>query len=226
MILVAIPAFNESKHIGQIVSEARQYSALTLVVDDGSRDDTKKLAEQAGALVIRHENNRGMGAAEETIMSYASVLMDDGDILVTLDGDGQHFPNDIPNLVRKLEGGYDVVNGSRLVRKDAPDLQPYRRILNGIATYVTRYLSGYYLTDSQSGFKAYRFWVVRRLSFTSKDYAWNSESYIRLKAMGARLSETPIWTVWTPPSPGHAKHALLYGVKVFGRLLLIRVGAL
>ena len=221
MILVGIPALNESKNIGKVVRGCLPYVDKVLVIDDGSRDDTAKVAFEAGATVISHPQNMGMGASENTILCFATDCMKDGDILITLDGDGQHFPEDIPKAVAKLNEGFDVVSGSRLVHKGVPGIQPYRRVLNGAATYVTRVFSGYRLTDSQSGFKAYRFWVVRRMKLESDDMAWCSESFIRLGAMRARLAEIPIRTVWTPPSWGRRRPGLWNGIRVFKRLLWI-----
>lgn len=223
--MAGIAAYNEEKHIERVVSQTRKYVDKVIVVDDGSIDNTALIADCVGAEVISHDRNRGMGAAEQTIMEHARKLMKAGDILITLDGDEQHFPVDIPVLLKKLEAGYDVVNGTRMHDGTAkPTL--YKRLLILASTWTGWLLSGYRLTDSQSGMKAYRGWVVQRLNFLSKDYAWNSESYIHLRKMGARLGEVPIHTVWTAPSPVHPKHALLYGVKVLGRLFLIKVGML
>lgn len=227
MILVGIPALNESKNIRKVVLGSLMYADSVLVVDDGSTDDTAEIARDAGAAVISHPVNWGMGAAENTILRFASGWMADDDILITLDGDGQHFPDDIPKMAGKLREGYDVVNGSRLYRKDEPGPTAWRRILNGIATYIIRGMSGYYSTDSQSGFRAYRKWVVKRLRFVSRDYAWNAEGYIRFHQMKAKMGEVHVKTVWTHPSNPDKRHAtIFYGVKVLGRLFFIWVGLL
>lgn len=227
MILAGIPAFNESKNIERVVRETKRFVDLVVVVDDGSTDDTAALAGKAGALVISHGRNMGVGAAENTILDCArTVLKEEEDILITLDGDGQHFAADIPAMLESLASGHDVINGSRLYQKDQQGPTPWRRVLNGIATYIVRAMSRYYSTDSQSGFRAYRHWVVKRLRYTSTDYAWNSEGYIRLAAMGATIGETRVRTVWTPPSSGREHATIFYGIKVLGRLILIKAGML
>lgn len=227
MILVGIPAYNEATHISQIVSESKRYCDEVLVVDDGSKDATAKIAHQAGATVIRHPKNIGMGAAENSIILYARSRMKEGDILITLDGDGQHFPDDIPKMVTKMKEGYDVINGSRLYDKDKPGPTPWRRVLNGTATMIVRAMSGFYSTDSQSGFRAYSKPVVDRLIFTSNDYAWNAEGYIRFAQLKVKLGEVPVKTVWTAPSNPDKHHAsMFYGIKVLGRLFLIWTGLL
>lgn len=230
MILAGIPAYNESKHISQIVEETRLYVDRVLVVDDGSKDNTAELARKAGAIVIRHPRNYGMGAAENTILDYARIILKEGDVLITLDSDGQHFPSDIPKMIERLNiGDCDFVNGSRLYDKDtiAGISRPtaWRRILNGISTYIIRAMSGYYSSDSQSGFRAYDYRIVKGLRFASIDYAWNAEGYIRLHQLKARIGEVSVKTVWTPPSNPDKHHAtVFYGIKVLGRLFLIWVG--
>jgi hypothetical protein len=88
-------------------------------------------------------------------------------------------------------------------------------------------MSGYYSTDSESGFRAYNHRIVQGLRFASTDYAWNAEGYIRLHQLKARLGEVHVKTVWTPPSNDIKKHAtILYGIKVLGRMFLIWVGIL
>jgi len=223
MILAGIPAYNESKHITQVIDETMEYVDEVLVVDDGSKDNTRLLAIEAGATVISHTRNLGMGWAENTILEYARRILKEKDYLITLDGDGQHFPSDIPKMIERVEkGDCDFVNGSRLYNKNLAKPTPYRRILNGIATYTVRAMSGYYSSDSQSGFRLYNYKIIKRLKFTSSDYAWNSEGYIRLHQLRARLGEVSVKTVWTPPSNPDKHHATLsYGIKVLGRLFLI-----
>lgn len=227
LILAGIPAYNEAKHISQVVEETKLYVDKVLVVDDGSKDNTAVLAYHSGAKVIRHPVNYGMGAAENTILNYARTILKEGDILITLDSDGQHFPSDIPKMLERLNmGDCDFVNGSRLYDKNtiAGISRPtaWRRILNRIATYAVRMMSSYYSSDSQSGFRAYNYKMIKGLKYTSIDYAWNSEGYIRLHRLKARIGEVSVKTVWTPPSNPDKHHAtVFYGIKVLGRLFLI-----
>lgn len=225
MILAAIPAYNESKHIYEVVQEVKAYVDSVVVFDDGSKDGTGVLACAAGAKVITHTKNLGLGRTINHIMRYGREnLQREEDILITFDGDGQHFARDIPAVLAKLHEGYDSVTGSRLYDKGKPGPTPYRRVLNGIATYITRALSGYHTTDTQSGFHAFRFWVVKRLHISTREYSWNSELYIRLRRMGATVGEVEVSTVWTPPSGGKTHATLSYGIKALGRLVLIRIG--
>src|SRR5207249_10707974 len=110
-ILAAIPAYNEGATIGSVVLKARQFASEVVVIDDGSTDDTANIAALAGAEVIRHHVNRGYGAAVRTCLMHARE--NGADILVILDGDGQHPPELIPRVVQPVaDGEADVSIGS------------------------------------------------------------------------------------------------------------------
>ena len=112
LVVVGIPAYNEEKTIARVVLEAQKYADVVVVCDDGSADLTKQIAERLGADVVRHEQNSGYGAAIQTLFKRAKELR--ADVLVTLDGDGQHDPEEIPQLITPiLTGNAEVVLGSR-----------------------------------------------------------------------------------------------------------------
>ena len=114
LIVAAIPAFNVEKTIARLVLETQKFVDVVLVCDDGSTDCTAEIAERMGADVIRHERNLGYGAAIKTLFSMAREL--NADVLVTLDGDGQHDPREIPRLIEPvLENNADIVLGSRFL---------------------------------------------------------------------------------------------------------------
>src|SRR2546425_12865457 len=113
-LLAAIPAFNEQKTIGSVVLTAQRYATKVIVIDDGSEDETAWVAEQAGATVIRHPANRGYGAALRSCFEYARES--EFGVLVILDGDGQHRPEMIPEVVAPVnQGKADVSIGSRFL---------------------------------------------------------------------------------------------------------------
>ena len=123
-VLAGIAAYNEARYVGSIVLQAKQYVDQVIVVDDGSTDNTAKVAELAGAAVIRHAENRGKGAAIQSILAEAKKR--NPDILVLLDADAQHDPNEIPILLKPISEGFDLVIGSREAQKDKTPR--YRRI--------------------------------------------------------------------------------------------------
>lgn len=157
--VAAIPAYNEESTVGSVVERARLHVDEVVVVDDGSTDSTVAAAEQAGATVIEHGTNRGYGATLQTAFSVADDR--NADTLVTLDGDGQHDPEDIPKLLaRQRESDANVVVGSRF-RGDANDHIPrYRRIGLFVINVLTNLSMGVFpfkswVSDTQSGFRAF-----------------------------------------------------------------------
>lgn len=117
LIVVGIPAYNEEKTIAPVLLEAEKHSDVVLVCDDGSRDRTGEIASRLGARVLRHERNMGYGESIRTLLREARSLR--ADVFVTLDGDGQHDPSEIPVLVEGLMSeGADIAIGSRFLRGD------------------------------------------------------------------------------------------------------------
>ncbi len=111
-VIVAVPCLNEERFIGDIVKRSKQYADKIIVIDDGSTDRTSTFASEAGAEVIRHQSRQGPGAAIRT--GFRAAIENDADVLVTIDGDGQHRPEEIPGLVQKMASeNADLVIGSR-----------------------------------------------------------------------------------------------------------------
>lgn len=151
-VLVGIPALNEEQTIAKVVIRSLPYAESVLVVDDGSGDDTALIAEKLGAVIVRHEKNLGKGAALRDCFEWARKT--GADALVTLDGDAQHEPEEIPKLVEALTAAQaDVVIGSRLTR---PSHMPHYRWLGGrMLDHGAGVKVGERVVDAQSGFRAY-----------------------------------------------------------------------
>ena len=149
-ISVVLPAKNEAGAIGQTVKAIKQLNRVDeiIVVNDGSADDTKNIAEQAGAKVITHPYSKGNGAAIKTGARNAT-----GDIIVFMDADGQHNPNDIFLLIEKIEQGYDLVVGARQKGSQA---SMGRGIANKLYNNLASYMSDHQVEDLTSGFRAVR----------------------------------------------------------------------
>src|SRR5688500_18714550 len=125
-ILVCIPAYNEEKNIGNIVRKARNHADEVIVCNDGSTDNTAKFALQEGASVINHTKNYGYGKTIRTL--FQEALERKADIIVTIDSDGQHDPEQIPIVVEPiLKNGFDIVIGSRFIANKADGRIPFYR---------------------------------------------------------------------------------------------------
>jgi Glycosyltransferases involved in cell wall biogenesis len=149
-IFIVIPAYNEEKVIGKVVIDIKKEGYKNIiVVDDGSADKTAEVSKKSGAIVLRHILNRGKGAAAKTGLEYAKSQ--NADIVVTVDGDGQHNPKDIKKMVGKINDGYEVVLGSRFLnRKNKMPI--FNRLANFFANVLVFLVYEFWTTDSQSGF--------------------------------------------------------------------------
>jgi len=188
-VLVAIPAFNEEHSIAKVVIRAAKYADEVLVVDDGSRDDTATIAEHVGAVVLIHEKNQGKGAAVRDCFEYAK--RSGADVLVTMDGDGQHDASDIPILVDALvTKGVDVVIGSRM---DKPAEMSRFRWLGGRALdHATGIRVGDKLADSQSGFRAYSRRAIEVLTPSEFGMSVDSELIKKAEDNGLGIDFVPV----------------------------------
>ncbi len=191
--LAIIPAYREGARIGEVVRRTLEYATEVLVVDDGSDDDTAAEARAAGAAVVRHERNRGKGCAISTGLRWAEE--GDYEVAVTLDGDGQHNPGEIPRLLDTLERGADIVIGCRM---NKPDGMPADRLLtNRFMSAVLSLIAKRRVLDTQSGFKAMRVGKVRRLDFRTCRFDWESELIIKAARGGLRLREVDVESIYS-----------------------------
>lgn len=131
-IVAAIAAYNEERYIGSVILKARKHATEVIVFDDGSVDATSEVARLAGATVLRNNTNRGKGAAMRELL--ASAKNKSPDVLVFLDADGQHDPNEIPRLVDAVREGYDLVVGSRTAEKKKTPF--YRRVGQSVLSHA------------------------------------------------------------------------------------------
>lgn len=214
-----IPVYNEAQVIRQVIDEVRSHGEYSIiVVDDGSKDDTFRVARQAeGVVVLRHKINRGKGAATKTGIIAAQRLQPD--VVVTMDGDGQHDPADIEHLVCPiLCDGYDVVLGTRLVNKEG---MPKIKILaNTIGNLVTWLFYGMHVTDSQSGFRAYSHYAASIIDTRADKYEYDSKVIREIKNHRLRFKEVPIQVRYTEYSMGKPqKQGFLMGLKTLWRMI-------
>ena len=186
--MVAMPAFNEDRYIGSLVLKVKKYADEVVVVDDGSADRTSEIAELGGAEVIRHEFNRGKGAAIQTILKAAKDT--DVDVLVILDADSQHDADEIPFLLTGIQEGFDLVIGSRAQRKKS--IPVYRRIGQRILLQFSRFLVPHTISDSESGFRAFSRRAINELILVQDGFAVEAEMLAVATEKHLKTTEVPI----------------------------------
>ena len=215
-IISAIPCFNEERFIGSVVLKAKRYVDRVIVIDDGSTDATAKVATEAGARVYRNKQNQGYGAAIRNAIAKGQNLR--VDILVILDGDGQHDPKDIPKLVRPIiDEKADVAVGSRFLGKgEKPPL--YRRLGQRVLTNATNVGSGQRISDSQSGFRAYSKKALKELNLTESGMSVSSEIQFAVSRSGLRVAEVPIAISYSEKAK---RNPVGHGAGVLSRLAVL-----
>ncbi|NJD57103.1 MAG: glycosyltransferase family 2 protein [Nitrospirae bacterium] len=188
-----IPAFNEEKRIADVVRGVRRLIPDVIVVDDGSHDATAAHAESSGAVVIRHAANRGKGMALRTGFSHA--LSRDYKAVLTLDGDGQHAPEEIAKFLSAFRAGSgDIIIGARLWDKEAIPL--YRYIPNQIGIFCISKAAGCRIDDTQSGFRLYRREVLETIPLTTTGFETETEALIRAGKAGFRIHSLPVPAIY------------------------------
>lgn len=212
-ILVAMPAYNEEKYIGSLVTKARQYADEVLIIDDGSTDDTSEIARLAGATVIQHKENKGYGAAIQSILAEAKKIAPD--ILVLLDADSQHNPNEIPRLVSPISQGFDIVIGSRKLHRD--NIPLYRRIGQRVISYFSYILSGEKLSDSESGFRVFSRKAIGMLELREDGMSVSAETIANAAEKGLKITEIPISIIYT--GDGSSLNPVRHGFSVLSRII-------
>jgi glycosyltransferase involved in cell wall biosynthesis len=190
-VVVGIPAFNEEKTIAKVILRAQTHADRIVVCDDGSTDLTGEIARRLGADVVRHEQNLGYGAAIKSLFRRAKEL--EADVLVTLDGDGQHDPEEIPKVVKPvLDGAVDVVVGSRFLDKHLAQTMPwYRRAGAKFITKLANNGSKNDVLDAQSGFRAYGRKSLEVLNLCEDGMGISTEILINSRQKGLRIREVP-----------------------------------
>jgi glycosyltransferase involved in cell wall biosynthesis len=186
-----IPAYQESRAIDRVITIAQKYCTHVVVVDDGSTDNTAKIAEANGATVLRHLTNLGKGAALRTGFNYA--IKKQYDVIITLDGDLQHNPHSIPRFLDKIKQGYDIIVGSRY-QTQSEDMPFARKLSNLITTTVLRVIFKVPVTDSQSGYRAFKRRVLETIPVRDNGFAAETEILIDAQRAGFLISEVPIAT--------------------------------
>ncbi|OGL30402.1 hypothetical protein A3F37_00815 [Candidatus Saccharibacteria bacterium RIFCSPHIGHO2_12_FULL_41_12] len=199
-ICVVIPAYNEAKVIRHVVHSVNQafskikYEAKIIVIDDGSSDDTAKEAQTGGADVIQHIINSGAGSATATGLRFAEL--ENFDIAVTMDGDGQHTPKDVIRGVDEIiRTKADLLIGSRLLNSNG--MSSVKVLGNKGLSMITYLLFSINSTDSQSGLRVFSRNALEQLRWETSGYEFCSEMLWRAKQLGLNIQEYPIQAIYT-----------------------------
>ena len=211
LIVVGIPAYNEEKNIARIIVKLQKIADKIIVCNDGSTDLTGVIAEKMGAIVVNHPKNLGYGAGIRSI--FLKALEFDSDVLVTFDGDGQHRVEDIQAVLEPIiKNEADIVIGSRFINDGGKNVPKYRKAGIKAITSISNTAADMKLTDSQSGFRAYKSKVIKDI--VPSDYGMGVSTEILIKASknGYRIKEVPITILYGVDTSTH--HPVSHGISV------------
>jgi glycosyltransferase involved in cell wall biosynthesis len=211
--LACIPAYNEENHIADVIKKSLLYVDQVVVCDDGSTDNTAKIAKSAGAIVIS-QKNQGYGAAISTLFDYAR--RNNAKIMVTLDSDGQHDPDQIPLLIDAITThDVDVSVGSRFLGNS--EASGYRKAGIKIITSAANYGTNLKVSDSQSGFRAYSKKAISIIHPTEQGMSVSTEILLKISNKGLSLAEVPIDITYGSDTSEH--NSVSHGVSVLGNTI-------
>ena len=214
--IACIPAFNEEKNISNLINDVSKYVDSVIVCDDGSTDDTVNEAKKSGAFVISNNKNLGKGAALKSLFNFARHS--NADVIVTIDGDGQFIPEEIPKLTKDIEDGKsDIVIGYRFeTEKDMPS---YRKIGNRILDELSKKASNLNLRDTQSGFRAYSKKAIEKINFTHNGFVADSEILIDASTKDLIISEQHVTVLYDTGGRTSTQNPVRHGTGVMISLL-------
>lgn len=190
---VIIPTFNEYKEIGRIVAEVRKQDLEVIVIDDGSSDNTAVIAKDNGATVLKNEANQGKGASLIKGFNYA---LDCGcDAVITMDGDGQHLPEDIPYFMRLAKySDSGIIIGNRMQRiRNMPLL---RLFTNKFMSWLISVVAKQKIPDTQCGFRLIKQEVFKKVRLSTSKYETESEILIKCARLGFKIESVPIKSIY------------------------------
>jgi glycosyltransferase involved in cell wall biosynthesis len=215
-VVAAIPCYNEANFIGDVVRRTAAHVDSVVVVDDGSTDGTAEAAQAAGAEVRRHGTNQGPGAAARTCLQVGREL--GARVLVTLDGDGQHEPDEIPAVVAPILAAEadvsacaDLVIGSRFLG-GYNNVARYRKFGIDVITALYNVGSRERITDGQSCFRAYSHRALETLCIHENGFGFSVETLVQARKAGLRITEASISCIYHEES--HSMNPVLHGVGV------------
>jgi len=191
-----VPAYNAAPFIERVIGSISRFipAPQIIVVDDGSTDGTGDAAARSGALVVRHETNRGKGAAIRTAVEVVR-RMPRIDAVVMLDADGQHDPSEIPEFAAAFaKGGSDLVVGNRMAAAGA--MPPIRVFTNRLTSAIVSMRAGQRIPDTQNGYRLIRAALLTKLHLVTSRYEIESEMIIKACRAGGTAVSIPVRTIY------------------------------
>jgi glycosyltransferase involved in cell wall biosynthesis len=191
---VIIPTYNEARAIAGVVRGVRGLNLEAVVIDDGSTDNTSGIARDCGAVVLKNQRNEGKGACLVKGFNYA--LDNDYDAVLTMDGDGQHLPEDIAHFIRLAQDSENaVLLGNRMLKTKT---MPWLRLLtNKFMSSLISKITGQDIPDSQCGFRLLKKEVLKKLRLKTRRYQTESEILIQSSRLGFKIKSIPIKTIYS-----------------------------
>jgi glycosyltransferase involved in cell wall biosynthesis len=190
-----LPAYNAARHLTSVIADVEKYlpKKQIIIVDDGSADDTKGVAGEAGVVVVVHPVNQGKGAA---LVSGARKAIALGmDYIITLDADGQHDPAEIPNFAEHArKTGADIICGNRM--DDRRDMPAIRVFANSTTSWFVTLRTGIKIPDSQNWYRMLKTDVFKKITLVTKRYDTESEILIKTAGIGGKIESVPVQTIY------------------------------
>ena len=190
--IALICAYNEEKHVKEVVSNTLKYVNNVIVINDGSKDNTLNELKKTKAIILNHEINKGKGEALKTGFKYC--LDNKYDSIILLDADGQHDPSEIPKLINKLNEGYDIVVGAR--KRKGTNMKLVRRASNFLSSSIISLILKQKISDTQSGYRIIRSNILKNIELTLSKYDLESEILIKAAKKGYKIGNVEIRTIY------------------------------
>ena len=225
-IIAVMPAFNAEKTIEKTYRDIPKDTVNKIIlVDDGSKDNTVKIAKKLGFEVITHPQNRGYGANQKTC--YTIALSEGADIIIMIHPDYQYDSTLAPELIRPIiQGRFDIMLGSRIrTRREAlsGNMPRYKYVGNRFLTFIENLVLGQNLSEYHTGFRAYTKETLKKIPFHkySDDFVFDQQILFGAIAQGARIGETPVPVRYFPEASSiNLKHSIIYGLSILRDLLI------
>ncbi|MBN1166597.1 MAG: glycosyltransferase family 2 protein [Methanospirillaceae archaeon] len=219
-IVAVIPAYNEETAIGSVVLKTKIYVSTVIVIDDGSRDATSKIASLAGAKVITLPDNGGKARA--VFRGIEEAKKEEPLVIVLIDADGQHDPDDIPSVISPiLDNNADLVVGSRFITASS-EVPRYRRLGQKSLDFITNTNSTLKCSDTQNGFRALGKAAYSQFTFRSEGFSLESDMLNHFASLGLRVTEVPVRVRYDLLNQ-HKVHPIHHGFDVFSTIFLSRI---